>query len=243
MNRVKIAVSYDGSRFYGSQIQKEKHYRTVNGTLQKALEKLGIHSQIVASGRTDKDVHATHQVIHIDLPPFWNDLKKLKTSLNRLISPDIYIQSIISTDKEFHARFSAKKRLYRYIISTKKFTPFSSKYCLHKENIDVKNLDKIVKKFQGEHNFEYFKKIGSDNKSDIRVIYKSGAYSYKEFIIIYFLGNSFLRSQVRMMVQFSLDVLQEKYTQKELLEQLDKKKKHSTSLVSASGLYLSKIYY
>jgi tRNA pseudouridine38-40 synthase len=123
--RVKITLSYDGSRFEG--FQKQNHTsNTVANKLYEVLESMGIEEKIVASGRTDKGVHATNQICHIDLPTYWKDLKYLQKHINSKIS-NIYIKKIEKTTDDFHARFSAKRRVYRYIISTKKEKPFFRK--------------------------------------------------------------------------------------------------------------------
>ena len=93
------------------------------------------------------------------------------------------------------------------------------------------------------HNFKNFKKEGTPTNSDERIIYKAGAYKYKNFYIVYFLGNGFLRSQVRMMSDFALKVEKEKLSLTQLKEQLECKKIHSRSLIRPNGLYLSKIHY
>jgi tRNA pseudouridine38-40 synthase len=160
-----------------------------------------------------------------------------------MLLPHIYIKKLELVDDSFHARFSAKKRYYRYILYKGSYNPFFAKYALHVKSIDTQKLDKIIKHFIGSHNFEYFRKNGSENKSDVREIFDAGAYDHQNFTVVYFYGNSFLRSQVRMMCDFSLQVMQGKYNIKELQEQLERKQKHATSLSPASGLYLSKIYY
>jgi tRNA pseudouridine38-40 synthase len=66
---------------------------------------------VVASGRTDRGVHATGQVCHIDLPEFWSDLEKLKSALNGMLPPSIHVKKIVAVDESFHARYSAKKRV------------------------------------------------------------------------------------------------------------------------------------
>ena len=91
--RVKITLSYDGSRFDGYQIQKYTQ-NTVASKLYRAFGSLNIDSKIEASGRTDSGVHAFNQVIHTDLPSFWSDLKMLKNFLNRQLPPHIYIKKI-----------------------------------------------------------------------------------------------------------------------------------------------------
>ncbi|MBU1642751.1 tRNA pseudouridine synthase A, partial [bacterium] len=71
--RVKLTIAYNGADFFGSQVQTETE-QTVNGVLERALGTLQIEGKVIASGRTDRGVHATRQVLHFDLPPYWNDL-------------------------------------------------------------------------------------------------------------------------------------------------------------------------
>jgi tRNA pseudouridine38-40 synthase len=239
--KLKITFSYDGSKFYGSQIQKQKV--TVLGEIQRAFEILKVEQNIKVSGRTDRGVHALNQVCHLHIPEYLNDLDKLKQNLNHMIKPYIYIKKLEFADDKFHARFSAKKRLYRYIISHNDFNPFCSDLSLFTPFLDADSINKNSQEFKGVHNFKYFKKNGSNTKTDIREIYKCGAYSFKNHTILYFLGNSFLRSQVRMMCDYLIKIEQKKLTLTNLKEQLNLTKVTSTSIVPPNGLYLSKIYY
>lgn len=242
--KIKVTLGYDGSKFHGFQIQKNnKNLLSVAGLISKSLHKINIETNIIGSGRTDSNVHATAQVIHFEVPSFWHNLEKLKSELNKQVSPYIYIKQIQGVDDLFHARFSAKKRLYRYILYSGNYQPFLSDYSLHVNSIDLKKLNLILQTFKGIHDFEYFKKTGSETRTNTREIYKTGAYQYKNFVIIYFQGNSFLRSQVRMMSDFSLKVMNNELTLKQLKEQVNKINKHSTGVIPANGLYLSKIYY
>jgi tRNA pseudouridine38-40 synthase len=242
--RIKLEFSYDGSLFDGFQIQtNDTHVLSVAGAITKVLKALNITSDLVGSGRTDKDVHATNQVAHLDLPPFWKDLKKLKTALNTSLHPHIHIKNITHINDDFHARFDAKKRLYRYFCYEGEFQPFYAPYALHVKYIDVQKLNQILQLFTGEHDFTYFKKEGSPTTHNRRIIFKARAYRYKNFIVISLLGNGFLRSQVRMMISACLKVLEGKISLEQLQEQLDLKKVYTRSLVSANGLYLSKIFY
>jgi len=241
---IKITISYDGSKFNGFQIQNNRQkVTTVAGVITKALKNLNILTTLVGSGRTDTGVHATAQVLHCKIPEFWHDLIRLKDELNRMINPNIYIKTIELVNDEFHARFSAKKRLYRYVLYSGEYQPFLSDYALHVKSIDAKKLDAILQNFIGTHDFKNFKKQGSDTNSNIREIFKAGAYTHNGITIIYFLGNSFLRSQVRMMSNFSLEIMNEKLTSKQLKEQLNTEIKHSTGVIPSSGLYLAKIFY
>lgn len=240
--RVKITLEYDGSKFQGYQYQKETT-NTIANNLQNALKTLNINDFPTASGRTDKGVHALGQVIHLDLPPYWNDLEKLKFSLNKILFPSINIKKIEQTHKNFHARYDAKSRVYRYIISTKKPSVFLMPYITFLDKIDTNRIKNSIKLFEGRHDFEYFKKCGSDTKNYIREIYKADFYIYKDLCVFYFEANGFLRSQIRMMVSFLLQISDEKLSKNELKLQLEKKDIFSTSLAPPNGLYLAKVKY
>ncbi len=243
--RVKLILSYDGSAFFGSQIQKDK--KSVNGDIDKALKLLNINSKINASGRTDRAVHALNQVIDFEIPNFWNDLEKLKNSLNYILMPNIYIKKLKKVEESFHSRFLAKKRVYRYVISTKTPNPFEAKYItfINKKdiNIEIIKIKDAIKIFNGVHNFKYFKKNGSDNKNDTREIYKTNFYKYREYYIFYFEANSFLRSQIRLMVGFLLEISKGNLTKEDLKLQLNCKKNLKIKLAPPDGLYLSRIKY
>ena len=240
--RVKITLEYDGSKFQGYQIQKETT-NTIAGKIVEALKVLNIQNIPIASGRTDKGVHALGQVIHLDIPSYWSDLNRLKFSLNKIVYPSINIKKIEQTRKDFHARYDAKSRVYRYIVSTKKPSVFLNPYVTFLDNIDTKSIKNSIKLFEGRHDFEYFKKCGSDTKNFIREIYKADFYTYKGLCVFYFEANGFLRSQIRMMVNFLFQISDGKLSKNELKLQLEKKDIFSTSLAPPNGLYLAKVKY
>lgn len=235
--RCAITLSYNGSHFLGSQAQKSSS-NTVVGTLESVLSKLGIDSRLVASGRTDRGVHATAQVCHLDLPQFWQDLKKLKRVLNSMLPSSILVKSLKEVDDSFHARYSAKKRVYRYIIKVAKSNPFEDSFVTFVDSLDFKKVEKNIELFEGKHDFANFMKLGSDTKSSIREIYKAFAYKHKEFIVLHFEANGYLRSQIRLMVAALL-----KLEEKEILDSLACKKKHKLKPAPSNGLYLAKVKY
>jgi len=244
MYKIKLTISYDGSKFNGFQIQNNNNKQTtVAGHITKFLKRLNIDTKLVGSGRTDSGVHATAQVVHCDIPTFWSNLDKLRTELNQMLDDSVHVKKIELVNDEFHARYSAKKRLYRYILYTGQYQPFYAPYALHVESINTHKLNEVLKQFIGIHDFKYFKKSGSMTKTDTREIFNAGAYTHKDFTIIYFLGSSFLRSQIRMMSDFALKTMEGKFDALQLKEQLNLKKVHSTNIVPSCGLYLSKIYY
>jgi tRNA pseudouridine38-40 synthase len=238
---IKIVFSYDGSCFNGSQKQPSKN--TVQDIIEDVLKSVGIENDLILSGRTDKNVHATNQVANIHLPDFWKDLKKLKKYLDKHLPNSIQIKHIKEVNENFHARFSAKKRVYRYIVSNKQTNPFNNNYITYCKNINSAKIDEAIKLFKGTFDFAYFSKKGSSPKSTVREIYSVKFYQYKDFYIFKFTANSFLRSQIRMMVEFLFKISDGTYSLQDLEEQLNKKRLVSQTLAPPNGLYLSKITY
>ncbi|MEA1891175.1 MAG: tRNA pseudouridine(38-40) synthase TruA [Campylobacterota bacterium] len=235
--RCCITIAYDGTDFLGSQAQKSSK-NTILGNLETVLHKLGIDSKIIASGRTDKGVHATGQVCHFDLPKFWNDIKKLKKVLNEMLPHTIHVKHIQKVDKEFHARYSAKKRVYRYLIKRGKSNPFEDRFITFLDEIEFDKVQKNIRLFVGKHDFSYLMKVGSDVKSTVRIVNRAFAYKYKNIIVLNFEANGFLRAQIRLMVGALL-----KLDAKELQEQLDCKKDYKIKPAPSNGLYLTRINY
>ena len=235
--RVALTLVYDGTSYLGSQIQKETN-NTIFGQLQKVLSQLGINEKVIASGRTDKGVHSTGQVCHVDLPPFWSDTQKLIRVLNEMLPSNILVKHIQSVDDDFHARYSAKKRIYRYIIKESASNPFESNFVTFLNSLNFRQVEKNIKLFIGEHDFKQFMKTGSDVKTTTRVIYKAFAYKHNGSIILNFEGNGYLRSQIRLMVGALLQL-----DETEIKEQLNCQRKHKIRPAPSNGLYLAKIKY
>jgi tRNA pseudouridine38-40 synthase len=240
--RVKAVIAYDGSAFYGFQRQTSTPL-TVTQHIESALKSLQIDTKIIGSGRTDRGVHATGQVIHFDLPPYWQDLQKLKMILNRRMQA-ISLRHLSWVSDTFHARFSAKRRLYRYLFKTEIPSVFEEKYIAHyPEDFDRKRLLEALNCFCGEHDFRYFHKTGSDIHTTRRTIYQTRYYPYRQYHILTFEANGFLRSQVRMMVEASMQCARGIISIETLQAQLACKEQAVTGLAPAEGLYLSKIIY
>lgn len=235
--RCALTLAYNGTLFLGSQIQKETS-NTVFGNLENVLSNLGVNCRVIASGRTDRGVHATGQVCHIDLPEFWKDLQKFQRVLNSMLNTSIQVKHIKAVDDSFHARYSAKKRVYRYIIKNEKSNPFEANFITFIEDADFEKIQKNIKLFVGEHDFKFFMKTGSDVNSTIRVIYRAFAYKHKGTLVLNFEANGFLRSQIRLMVGALLHS-----TCQEIEELLACVKQHKVKPAPSNGLYLAKIKY
>jgi len=239
--RVKAVIEYDGSKFYGFQKQNSTPY-TVTTQLELALKSIKIDSSIVGSGRTDRGVHASGQVIHFDIPSFWENISKLKYVLNQKLK-SIKIKHITKVDTNFHARFSAKKRVYRYIFKTSSLSVFEQNYISYYPPFDASKLHLALKLFIGQHDFALFYKTGSLTHTTIRTIYNSRYIKRGDYHYIYFEANGFLRSQVRMMVDASMQVAKGELSINELKTQIKTIHQYSTRLAPPSGLYLAKIIY
>ena len=239
--RVKAVISYDGSHYQGFQKQRSTKM-TITTAIEEALTSLQIDSPIVGSGRTDAGVHATGQVIHFDLPSFWSDLEKLKRNLNRKLT-DIAFKHISLATDDFHARFSAKKRVYRYVFKTHRPSVFEQKYISYYQEFDPELLIKALKTFEGKHDFSFFHKTGTLTHTTVREIYRTDYIERNGYHLIYFQANGFLRSQVRMMVDAAMLCARGDMSEIELQEQLSCQKKHTTKLAPPEGLYLAKIIY
>ena len=237
---VKAIISYDGSKFYGLQIQP--NVKTVIGEIYKALKKININSQILASGRTDRGVHALNQVISFDMPSFWNE-EKLKELLNKMLMPEIYFKKITKTTQDFNPRFDAIKRSYRYILSPIT-NPFIDSYVTYyPKNINLALLNDSLNILKGKHDFEYFSKTGSEVNSYEREIFNAYAFEYKNKTIIKIIGNSFLRGEIRIIIDFLLKINENILTLDDLSTQLNKEKLINKHLAKPNGLYLERIWY
>ena len=241
MRRVKAVIAYDGSSFYGFQRQKDTK-ETITSSIEEALKSIGIEDNIRGSGRTDRGVHASNQIIDFRVPQFWRDLDRLKEVLNRKLD-SIYFKHISYIDDSFHSRFLAKKRVYRYIFKTTPLSVFEKRYISYYPKFNLLSLQNSLKLFEGRHDFSYFLKKGSITHTNIRTIYRAYYRRYRNYYIIYFEADGFLRSQVRLMVDFSMKVANGKLSLENQKEQLELKNRYSTTLAPSNGLYLARVIY
>lgn len=236
-----INLSYDGSKFYGYQIQNKKV--TVEGELEKNLSKI-FNEKIntIGSSRTDRGVHALDQYAHFETNKYINP-KKLTHSLNSMINPSIYIKSIKKVNDDFHARFNVVKKVYIYKINMGKYNPLEKDYVFqYNKNIDKDLIDSFINIVSGEHNFKSF--TSDTNKSDymrnVTLSYKIS----KKILYIEVSSSGFLMYMVRNIVGLLID-LNDKKKKISDIENIFKSESR-TSLgrcASPEGLYLNKIYF
>ena len=196
--RILLTVSYDGTDFCGYQIQPNG--RTVEEVLNTAIEKLtGEKVKSIASGRTDSGVHALCQKVHFDtnfsIPP-----EKFKNALNSLLPPDVKVISSKKVSADFNARYSAKKKTYRYSLYAGDFEePLYQRYkTLINFTPDISLMKKAGALIEGEHDFKCFLASGSSVKDTVRTVYSIKVVKKGRFIDIFVTGNGFLYNMVRM---------------------------------------------
>ena len=203
--KLKLIYSYDGSKFSGSQSQP--HGRGVEDVLRAALGRVGIFAPLISSSRTDKGVHALRQVSCVECTVHW-ELPRLKELINRHCAPYIFVQHISQVPRDFHPRYDAVARSYRYVLNHGRPSPFLSDFCVFYPRVDLAALNAALANFIGEHDFSEFMKSGSDIKSPVRELYIARAYSFRNLTLINFKANGFLRAQVRLMVANALKSVQ-----------------------------------
>ncbi len=197
--RLKIIFCYDGSEFYGYQVQTKEDERSVQLELEKILSKiLNTEIKLVASGRTDRGVHALKQVAHFDVQQLKMDLGRLTHSVNCLLPEDIHVKTIENVEDSFHARFSVKEKKYRYQIYLGEYSPFFRKFAwqLRKE-LDIEKMKEAAKYFVGKHSFHNF---CSNDDDFVRKIYEISIEKRENWVYLDFSGNGFRRYMVRMIV-------------------------------------------
>ena len=161
MKIIKLIVAYDGTNYKGWQVQKNDP--TIQGVIE---EKLGIilnqHTRITGSGRTDAGVHALNQVAHFSTGSLL-DLGSLQKGLNSLLPPDIVIKEVTVADTDFHARYSAKSRIYKYLLwNGDILSPFHRRFSWHVHHqLDKARMQEAAQCLMGWHDFASFQGTGS----------------------------------------------------------------------------------
>ncbi len=242
----QIKIEYLGTNFVGWQIQKKG--LTVQGVLEKAISKyLKEKVKVIGSGRTDAGVHASEQSAHFKTNKKITDKNIFINSTNFFLSKyPVAILSIKKRPKEFHARFSANQRVYKYIIVNRRSSLVMerNKAWHIKKKLDLKIMQKGAKILTGTHNFSTFRASSCQAKSPIKTLKQAIVKKKKNKIILTFVSISFLQQQVRSMVG-SLKYLGEgKWKLKDLKKAFySKKRSMCAPPAPAHGLYLHKVKY
>ena len=246
MYRYQIQIEYVGTNFVGWQIQSKG--KSIQKSIQIKLSKLLKEKvSLIGSGRTDAGVHAIEQSAHFDSKKEIQNLGKFLKSINHFVNDmSISIINIKKRNIHFHARFSAKQRVYKYIIFNRLSRPSIEKergWHIIKR-LDISLMKKGAKKLLGTKDFSTFRSSSCNAKSPIRTMKSIKIKLIKGRVEIKFKSQSFLQQQVRSMVG-CLKYLAEKKWDLKKFDLIIKSKKRTLCAppAPAEGLFLEKVIY
>jgi len=248
MNTYAAVVSYKGTAYAGWQIQPNAP--TIQHFVQEALTALFNEKiKVTASGRTDAGVHSSGQVIAFSVQKTSIPPQRLSEIINKRLPDDISFNSVYACSPDFHPRYQAKARLYRYYLTHKKNRPqiplslrpyVTTVY----QPLKLTDIRALLKPLTGTHNFSSFCALNDPSPHKVREIFYSSIFRNGAIVTIDICANAFLRNMVRAIVGSTLQALKEKRNHhhlKELLLQEDCRK--APQRAPAEGLTLKRVYY
>ncbi|MDR0425705.1 MAG: tRNA pseudouridine(38-40) synthase TruA [Clostridiales bacterium] len=242
--RIKLTLDYIGTAYHGWQ--RQDGLDTVQERVEAAVYALtGQRSAVVASGRTDKGVHALAQVAHLDtdkaLPPIkWRD------GLNHYLPGDIRILDAAPVPETFHAIKNAKKKTYRYYMygGASDRAVYRDRAVRVYGHMDIAAMDAAAKAFLGRHDFAAFKSMGSAVKTTVRTVYDARVFEENGLTVFSVTADGFLYNMVRLMAGVLMDAGKGRLKAADIAALIDKKDKTVVHYVaSAHGLYLYAVEY
>lgn len=243
MNRWKLVFAFEGTDYSGWQ--KQPNARTVQGVAEKAFLQLYQHQiEIMGQGRTDAGVHAEKQFAHADLPDKFEP-DQLIHAMKGLLPDDIALLDAEITEPEFHARFDAISRTYRYQVSLKR-NPLQRRFVWEiYENVNTELLNRCSELILGENDFINFcKPPENEGGTTICNVSASEWEIHGELLIFSISANRFLRHMVRRLVGSMVQVATGKITMKEFSDLLNKNElKQKAFSAPPQGLILENVIY
>lgn len=242
--RIALGVEYDGSHFHGWQ--KQPGGGTVQCALEKALSEIaGVPVDVVCAGRTDAGVHATAQVVHFD-----TDVERPLTAwgrgTNTFLPPAVAVRWVHPVADEFHARFSAHGRRYRYVLLNRPQRPglWSGRVGWYHHHLDVEAMQQAATLLLGEHDFSAFRAAACQARSPIKTLRQADVRRVGDLVVFDFAASAFLHHMVRNLVGSLVYIGQGKHPPGwigELLTMADRRLAAPT--FAAGGLYLVGVEY
>lgn len=241
---VKIEIEYDGTNYHGWQ--KQKNSISIQEIMENAIKKvLNEEVKLIGAGRTDAGVHAKGQVANFHtntkIP-----MEKLPYAINSQLPPDIVVKSATIVPEDFHARYSAKAKVYTYTIYNSKFpSPFYRYYSyFYPFQLDLKSMREAASYIVGEHDFAAFKASNSSVKNTVRTVNSLEVIKLGDIIKIEVEANGFLYNMVRIIAGTLLNVGIRKIKPEEIIEIIESKdRSRAGPTLPASGLCLEKVIY
>jgi tRNA pseudouridine38-40 synthase len=242
--RYALGIEYDGSRYHGWQ--RQKNAASVQQEGEKALSKVADETvEVVCAGRTDTGVSATNQVIHFDTQKIRKEVA-WTLGVNTYLPADIAVSWVKQVNEEFHARFSATARQYRYIIHNNRLRSaiLSQGLSFCHYSLDEKLMHQAAQHLIGKHDFTSFRTVHCQSHSPIRTLYYCNVTRQGDYVIIDVKGNAFLHHMVRNIAGSLMRVGQGLETIDWIKQVLVKKNRCVAGMMApASGLYFVGVDY
>lgn len=245
MRNIKLEIEYDGTNYCGWQVQThQKHKPSIQDTIEKVLRKiLQEKINLIGSGRTDAGVHAKAQVANFKTSSGIN-LNKLRRALNGLMPDEIAVSKIEEVPLDFHSRFDAKSKVYRYTILNRGFPSAmlrNTAYFYHYP-LNVVLMQKQARPLLGRHNFKSFQASDNKERDATRTIKRIKITQERDLIYIDIEADGFLRNMVRNIVGTLIEIGRgNPIDMKKLISLKDRRKAGPTA--PAKGLCLMKLNY
>ncbi|MBS1724051.1 MAG: tRNA pseudouridine(38-40) synthase TruA [Armatimonadetes bacterium] len=243
--RVKLVVAYDGTDFCGWAPQRG--HRTVHGTLTETiLQVSGEEVELLGASRTDSGAHARGQVCHFDSTRSIKPLKWVR-ALNDLLPPDLSVKSCQFVNSEFHSRFSAQDRHYRYRILTGKRDALRARFThWYGRPLDVALMHDAAQTLVGEHDFFAFTQLVEEEENTVRKVFSLNVRQVRDEVWIDVVATAYARGMMRRISGALWEIgrgMQDPATLEVLLAQTQKGKAHWPTVLPANGLCLMKVRY
>lgn len=245
LRNIKLIIEYDGTRYHGWQVQPNAP--TIQGVMEGVICRISqFGARLVSAGRTDAGVHALGQVANFLTP---SDLSPevLKRAINALLPRDICVKEVEEVFAEFHARYLAKRKRYRYrILQRKTGSAFYHRYCwILPYELSLEQMKKASRYIIGTHDFSSFQSTGSNPGSPVREIYRLDILEKDEGWIDFVVeANGFLKQMVRNIVGTLAEVGRGKKASEDLVFILDQKDRRLAGATAPpQGLFLEKVFY
>ena len=237
-------VEYDGSEFCGWQ--RQSHAPSVQEAVERAISLVANHEIGVAcAGRTDTGVHAQGQVIHFDTNA-QREMRSWLLGINANLPASIVLKSIKQVPDEFHARFSAKMRSYRYVIINEgvRSALLAKRAVWERVPLDEMEMQKGADYLIGEHDFTSYRALACQAKSPVRVINELKVSRQGSLINIDVSANGFLHHMVRNIAGVLMSIGKQEYPSQWAKDVLENKDRSLGGITApAHGLYLISVQY
>jgi tRNA pseudouridine38-40 synthase len=245
MRKIKLTLAYDGTHFSGWQSQR--HERTVQHAVETALAEIHKHPvALVGAGRTDAGVHATGQVAHFETDHPSLSGARFTDALNASLPHDVRVLESAEADPDFHARFKARRRVYRYYIyNTPIGLPHLRRYVWRvRRPLDLDALNRFAGLLVGDHDFTSFASALDPTENKVRTIGSSCFFRSGDLAVYQIAGISFLWKMVRTIVGTIIDCVVSGKDEAEFRRiLLARDRGQAGPTAPARGLFLERVSY